>query len=786
MPRSIPRVLLALISMSALAFAPTLRAQEGDYEDEYDEYDDEYYDEGYDDEGYDDEYADEEGYDDEYADEEYADEEGYEDEEGYYEDEEPIEDEEGEDEEGEDEVRLAHPSFHGETGLFHVVSADSGDMLTFSTGIHLNFFTISDWLVEGDENTYVGGTFHFRLTVWDYIEAYFAVTNYANSNPMEEPQLFQTLGDMIIGLKGFYPIRDWFSIGGGVGLYLLNQVGDVAFAGGSTSAALRVAATFDIKAAYPRVPLRFHLNFEYYFDNSANLVSDVERRRAGIPEGEDGTGCSYDIDGDGLPDDDAGCITRIERTALHISRLDTAWIRLGIEVPLPYVTPIVEFNLGIPANRQGFNCVYREGEEGIGTIDSEHDSCYDVERGSAMPMWLTLGARIEPWVPGLGVNLAVDVGLPGRNDRTFVQELPAVPPYMVYLGLSYSYNPRRRVEERVREVEIEVEAEPEPEFFIVGRAVDAEDQTGVGGAIVSFPGTDLTRLATNQDGSFRSWSFSQPGEVTVHIEHPEYEPTDCTATLAETAPPPAAETEENLTAELNDYTYETTLECAMTPLPRMGTLAGRVTDEDGDPVAAATVTIVNAEGAQSTVTTDTDGAFEREVLAGSYTVNVEAEGFLMRGGRPVDVQARGRTTVDLQLRRAPRRALVRIRGDRIQILRPVHFRHNSSEIDPDSHVLLEQVADVILRNPDLCRIEVQGHTDSSGTRARNMTLSQERAQAVVDFLVETGVSADRLEPHGYGPDNPVAPNITAAGRARNRRVEFHITERCPAGAAASE
>jgi outer membrane protein OmpA-like peptidoglycan-associated protein len=806
MPRRIPDVLLALLSVSLLVFASSAWAERGDEEEDEYAYDDEEYDE-YDDEAYDEEgEAEDDADEDEY--EEYEDEEAS--------DEEAGDDEEAADEdEGEDGVNLAHPSFHGETGLFHVVSAGSGDNLTFSTGIHMNFFTLEDWLVNGDDNTYIGGTFHFRLTVWDYIEAYFAVVNYANSNPEEEPQLFQTLGDMVLGVKGFYPIRDWFILGGGVGLYLLNTVGDVAFAGSATSVALRVATTFDIKAAYPRVPLRFHLNFEYFFDNSAALVADVERRRAS-PEGFDveddsWNGCSYDYpdDPDSLPDDDAGCITRIERTALHISRLDTAWLRLGIEVPLPYVTPIVELNVGIPANRQGFNCVYREGEEGLGTADGEHDSCYDVERGAAMPMWMTLGARVEPWVPGLAVNLAVDIGLTGT--RTFVQELPAVPPYMVYLGLSYSYNPRRRVVEQVREVEVEVEAEPEPEYVINGRVIDAENHQGIASAVVSFPGTNLTRLASNPDGSFRSWSFSQPGAVAVHVEHPDYRPADCTATF--TAPVPVyAEEEPASDEELDEDEYEedeekgeedeaadeeieeepepapgpadhiqvVNLECTMTPLPRRGTLVGHVTDEDNDAVAAATVVIVAGDGTRVSVTTDTDGAFDRELLAGSYSVQVEAEGFLRRGGSTVEIAARQRATLDIQLRRQPRAALVRIQGDRIQILRPVHFRLDSAEIDPDSHALLEQVADVILRNPEFCHLEIQGHTDSSGTPARNRTLSEERAASVREFLTGVGVSADRLASAGYGPDRPVAPNITAAGRSRNRRVEIHITERCPA------
>ena len=67
------------------------------------------------------------------------------------------------------------------------------------------------------------------------------------------------------------------ALGGGVGLYLLNQVGDVAFAGASTSAALRALATFDVQRATGNVPLRFHLNFEYFFDNSSALVEEVSQ-----------------------------------------------------------------------------------------------------------------------------------------------------------------------------------------------------------------------------------------------------------------------------------------------------------------------------------------------------------------------------------------------------------------------------------------------------------------------------------------------------------------------------
>jgi OmpA-OmpF porin, OOP family len=71
-------------------------------------------------------------------------------------------------------------------------------------------------------------------------------------------------------------------------------------------------------------------------------------------------------------------------------------------------------------------------------------------------------------------------------------------------------------------------------------------------------------------------------------------------------------------------------------------------------------------------------------------------------------------------------------------------------------------------------IEVQGHTDGTGRRSANLALSQERAQAVKDYLVGRGLSADGLTAVGFGPDRPVASNRSESGRAKNRRIEFRV------------
>jgi OOP family OmpA-OmpF porin len=71
-------------------------------------------------------------------------------------------------------------------------------------------------------------------------------------------------------------------------------------------------------------------------------------------------------------------------------------------------------------------------------------------------------------------------------------------------------------------------------------------------------------------------------------------------------------------------------------------------------------------------------------------------------------------------------------------------------------------------------IEVGGHTDTDGDADANMTLSQRRAQAVVDYMVRAGMPADRLKAVGYGQTEPVASNDTDEGKAQNRRIEFLV------------
>ena len=100
----------------------------------------------------------------------------------------------------------------------------------------------------------------------------------------------------------------------------------------------------------------------------------------------------------------------------------------------------------------------------------------------------------------------------------------------------------------------------------------------------------------------------------------------------------------------------------------------------------------------------------------------------------------------------------------------VNFAFDSAVVQEQYFNDLRELADFLKRFEDL-QVDVEGHSDSTGPADYNQQLSQRRADAVVDMLVnQYGIAARRLEPRGYGESQPVASNDTAAGRAENRRV----------------
>lgn len=103
----------------------------------------------------------------------------------------------------------------------------------------------------------------------------------------------------------------------------------------------------------------------------------------------------------------------------------------------------------------------------------------------------------------------------------------------------------------------------------------------------------------------------------------------------------------------------------------------------------------------------------------------------------------------------------------------IFFATGSFQLLAKSHKSLDDVVKLLNEDPNL-KLDVEGHTDNTGKADKNLTLSDKRAKAVYDYFVKKGVSADRLKSAGFGQEQPVADNKTAAGRAKNRRVELKL------------
>jgi len=115
-------------------------------------------------------------------------------------------------------------------------------------------------------------------------------------------------------------------------------------------------------------------------------------------------------------------------------------------------------------------------------------------------------------------------------------------------------------------------------------------------------------------------------------------------------------------------------------------------------------------------------------------------------------------------------------GEKLLSLTGVNFATNKAVLTSDSKSILEQAVTLLKETDAVIDVRVEGHTDSRGSDAFNMKLSQARAESVVSYLVSQGVKESSLVPVGMGESSPVATNDTAAGQAENRRVDFVVNQ----------
>ena len=287
----------------------------------------------------------------------------------------------------------------------------------------------------------------------------------------------------------------------------------------------------------------------------------------------------------------------------------------------------------------------------------------------------------------------------------------------------------------------------EPRPRMAALVTNAETGKAIAGAQLS--------IASKSSDKTVSKASNSKGVVMTRLSKGEYR-----VTASKLGYLPCEPIDYSLVSDLED-----TLRFRLTPEPKpiVYTLCGYALDADSRQPIEAEIRI--AAGADSTIiyrgSTNDEGLFVSDLLAGQYTVNALCPGYM-----PLlqDV-AFTQDTVTLLMNRIKEGVKVKINH--------LYFATNKTVILPESEEALSDLADFLRENPGVS-IRITGHTDAVGSDAANMKLSIGRAKAVRANLITRGIDADRIEYDGKGKTEPIATNDTEDGRAQNRRVEFEI------------
>ena len=202
-------------------------------------------------------------------------------------------------------------------------------------------------------------------------------------------------------------------------------------------------------------------------------------------------------------------------------------------------------------------------------------------------------------------------------------------------------------------------------------------------------------------------------------------------------------------------------------------LVGKVKDsETGGPILAKidVKNISTGEIIGTTASSDADGSYSVKLPAKkSYMIDLHATGFLSDMKR-IDVPdnwAKENYNLNIEL--------IKVKVGKKVVLNNILFETGKSILTASSYKELEHLLNIMNENAQM-KIEISGHTDKTGSEPLNFKLSEARAKAVVEYLIQKGIDRSRLEFRGYGSLQPISENTTSAGRTKNRRVEFKILE----------
>ncbi len=219
--------------------------------------------------------------------------------------------------------------------------------------------------------------------------------------------------------------------------------------------------------------------------------------------------------------------------------------------------------------------------------------------------------------------------------------------------------------------------------------------------------------------------------------------------------------------------YEFPLPAAVKPL-QLTYVKCNITDAETKLPLPARYEIVNAANGKIVKWANadkTDGSFLTPLSSGvNYSLNITHPGYLFYSDSfECAANANYEHPYILQVELQPLKTGASI------VLKNVFFDTDKAELKTESHYELQKLITLLKENAAL-KIEVSGHTDNTGKKENNMTLSQNRAKAVMDYLTQNGIDTMRVTAKGYGDTTPCADNATDAGKALNRRTEIKIVK----------
>ena len=195
-----------------------------------------------------------------------------------------------------------------------------------------------------------------------------------------------------------------------------------------------------------------------------------------------------------------------------------------------------------------------------------------------------------------------------------------------------------------------------------------------------------------------------------------------------------------------------------------------VSDFNDNPLINAQVKLLDTTGVlKYSGITGQDGKFDLQISTGKYRIQLLQDGQIKKDKYIILAPLEGRRIYHQV------RIHVLYEERTTFTIENLLFEYNSAEIYAESYPILNKLVDYLLNHQD-DRFEIGGHTDAIGTDADNLVLSQNRANAVRDYLIAHGVPEEQITAVGYGESVPVADNDSDEGRAKNRRTELKKLE----------